>query len=239
MRRLKSLAAVILVAAATAGCTQTDRLTESEAIPFKTVKQDDPTRLAGETSVAVPGEAGVKTVVYEETYRWGSKLGRQKLEETLELKPQDEIVKVGTRKALTFTINAPGAGFEINIDAAGRRPEGYGAGRARIPGDALIIKGTVKNNGTKPVKPGGPIDLAVAHPALNGGLVMLATAGPGSIGPGQTAAVEWAGSLNNGKPGANPAIGDLGQLSIIPRAFVGPKNAINGQMKPIAGLPAI
>ncbi len=90
-RQMLFVFALTLIATAVSGCTDVRTVTESEVIPFETVKREDPSLLVGQTHVVQPGEQGLRTVVFEETYRFGAKLGRKKVKVETVFKPSGEI----------------------------------------------------------------------------------------------------------------------------------------------------
>ena len=236
-RKFPTLILLPLLILSISGCTQIKTTSESEIIPYKTVKNRDASMLEGQTKVIQPGEQGLRTIAYEETYKWGNKVERKKVKTETVFKPADEIVNVGTRKALIFTVKTAAGAFEIDVTAASRQAT-YGAGRGQIS-DAAVIKGTIKNVGQKPARTGGPTDLALIDPALKGGVVFLTTAPVAAVGPGQTINVTWAGSVNGGKPGKNAALATIAQVKVTARALVGPKNSIIGEARTLDGFPSL
>ena len=235
-RKFPALILLPLLILSASGCTEIKTTSESEIIPYKTVKNQDASMLEGQTKVIQPGEQGLRTIVYKETYKWGNKVERKKVKTETVFKPSLEIVNVGTRKALIFTVKTAAGAFEINVTSAAR--QAYGAGRGSIS-DAAVIKGTIKNVGQKPARTGGPTDLALIDPALKGGVVFLTTAPVAAVGPGQTVNVTWAGSLNGGKPGKNAALKTIAQMKVTARALVGPKNNIAGEVRTLDGFPSL
>ena len=236
-RTFPALILLPLLALSISGCTEIKTTSESEIIPYKTVKNHDASMLEGQTKVIQPGEQGLRTIVYKETYKWGNKVERKKVKTETVFKPSEEIVNVGTKKALLFTVKTAAGAFEINITAASRQP-GYGAGRGKIS-DAAVLKGTIKNIGQKPARTGGPTDLALIDPALRGGVAFLTTGPATAVGPGQTISVTWAGSVNGGKPGKNAALATIAQMKVTARASVGSRNSIIGEVRTLDGFPSI
>lgn len=236
-RSILILALLTLPLLAAIGCTEVKQTSESEIVPYETVKHDDPSLFEGEKKVVQTGEQGLRTVAFEETYKWGKKIKRRRIKNETVYKPSVEIVNIGTRKAIILTVKTAAGDFEINITAAGR-PASFAAGRGKIS-DALVVKGFIKNIGTKPARTGTPTDLAVISPALRDGLLTLTTSPVAALGPQQSAQTVWAGSLNNGKPGTNKAVTALGQLNVTARSLVGPRNAVMGEVRSLAGLPPI
>lgn len=237
LRKFSTLILLPLLILSISGCTEIKTTSESEIIPYKTVKNQDASILEGQTKVVQPGVQGLRTIVYKETYKWGNKVERKKVKTEIVFKPSLEIVNVGTRKALIITVKTATGEFEINVTAASRQPV-YGAGRGKIS-DAAVIKGAIKNIGQKAARTGGPTDLALIDPALKGGVVFLTTAPVATVGPGQTIDVTWAGSVNGGRPGTNAALATIAQMKVTARALVGPKNSIVGEARTLDGFPSL
>lgn len=216
-------------------CVRTKIITESEAIPYETVKEEDPALFKGTTQIKQEGIQGIKTVTYEERYS-GGRLSRKKIKEEVVYKPVDQIIKIGTRQALVFNLNNALGSYELTILAAKRLEEGFTYGRSRVRGDSIVITGTLKKLDQNKSSPGRIADLALINPSFGGKLIFLPLNAP-EVKPGEVQSVLWFGSLNSGKVGRNNAIGGVGEISVIPRAFIGPKNQITGESKSLAGLP--
>src|SRR5699024_9668781 len=67
------------------------------SVPFKTLKEDDPTLLKGETKVKREGVAGKKIVTYTVYYENGKEVTREIQSEEIVSQPVDEIILVGTK----------------------------------------------------------------------------------------------------------------------------------------------
>ncbi len=136
-----------------------------------------------------------------------------------------------------MAVQTPAGAFEINITAAGRQPA-YQSGRTKIS-DAVVLKGSIKNTGTRPARTGGPTDMALVHPALKGGLIILPASPVTALGPGQSVSATWAASVNGGKPGANSAFSGLTGLKVTARASISARNTVIGETQALEGLPPI
>ncbi len=71
---------------------------KGQAVPFRTIKQDDPSAFEGETSVARSGVKGARNVVYQLRYKNGELVARTIVRAKVTKKPVDALVKVGTKK---------------------------------------------------------------------------------------------------------------------------------------------
>ena len=87
--------------------------TESTAVPFATVRRDDPTLAKGSEAVSVKGRPGSHLVTFV-SYRAGAsggsagiEVGRTVLAESQVVAPVDQVVKVGTRVAPSVPTGPP------------------------------------------------------------------------------------------------------------------------------------
>ncbi len=81
--------------------------TETTAMPYATVRQDDATLAEGTEIVAVAGSEGSHVLTFE-SYRAGDvEVGRTVIAESVVAAPVDEVVKVGTRTAPTVPAAPP------------------------------------------------------------------------------------------------------------------------------------
>ncbi|MGU8074201.1 G5 domain-containing protein [Streptococcus suis] len=81
----------------------TEEVTETEAIPYETVRENDPTLEEGKEVVSVAGKAGVRTIVYTVTKTDGVETGREVKSDTITTPAVNEVIKVGTKKAPVIT----------------------------------------------------------------------------------------------------------------------------------------
>ena len=207
--------------------------TDSQIVPYKIVEQKDASMLDGSKKLVQSGEPGIRTVVYEDTYSWGGKVDRKQTKVETVLEPKNEIIRVGTRKAIVLEAKNSASTLRIIITAASLRPEGYG----RVPSDAIVIKGEVRNTGARATRTERVTDLALVDPSLRGGLLIL-VGSPGSLlGPGQTGPKVWTGSLNGNRKGQNAALTDISLIQLTTRAAIGPGNRIFGKTVLLTGLP--
>jgi uncharacterized protein YabE (DUF348 family) len=92
----------------------TKKETTTEAVPYRTTKQNDATLAKGQTKVVTAGKAGTKRVVRENVYvdgRLDAARSRVLTEKVLTA-PVDAVVKVGT-KAAPSAGNTSGAGLNL------------------------------------------------------------------------------------------------------------------------------
>lgn len=217
------------------GCTTTQTITKSEAIPYKSTKIEDPSMPAGMIRVKQAGIAGLRQVVYKERYSGDRLLSRDKISDKIVARPVEEIIQVGTAQPLIFTIKGRNGDFEITLTSFGRKSETITANK-KVSGDFLLLKGTIKNTGPKPARSGNFLDMAAIHPAIKGGLNFLTAAAPPQLSPGQSADAQWQGSINPGGNGTNAGIASPTDIQVIPRAFVLAKNKLAAPSKPLTGL---
>ncbi|CYV07363.1 G5 domain-containing protein [Streptococcus suis] len=81
----------------------TEEVTETEAVAYETVREDDPTLEEGKEVVSVAGEAGVRTIVYTVTKTDGVETGREVKSDVVTTPAVNEVIKVGTKKAPVIT----------------------------------------------------------------------------------------------------------------------------------------
>ncbi|CYU39424.1 G5 domain-containing protein [Streptococcus suis] len=94
---------VIKVGTKKAPVITTEEVTETEAVPYETVREDDPTLEEGKEVVSVAGKAGVRTIVYTVTKTDGVETGREVKSDTITTPAVNEVIKVGTKKAPVIT----------------------------------------------------------------------------------------------------------------------------------------
>lgn len=231
-------AAIIGLALLAMGCTEVRQTTESELVPFKTVKEADPTLLKGESKVVQKGEPGIRTVVHKSIYGWSGKESQKKIPGEMSLEPRNEIIKVGSRTEIVLDVNSRFAALQITIEAASLFPKGYGEGQARIATDAIAIKGTVKNIGARSARTDTITDLGLVHPTFDNDVLIVTGKPGGLLGPGQSVSKVWAISLRKGSQKAT-GVDDIGQFGVTTRGSIGIGNAVNGEIKSLAGLPRV
>ena len=231
-------AAIIGLALLAMGCTEVRQATESELVPFKTVKEEDPTLLEGESKVVQKGEPGIRTVVHKSTYGWSGRKSQEKIPGEMSLEARNEIIKVGSRIEILLNVKSRYATLQISIEAASLFPKGYGEGRARIATEAIAIKGTVKNIGARSVRTKTITDLGLVHSNFSNDVLIVTGKTGGLLGPGQTMSKVWAISLRRGSQKA-AGMEDIGQFGVTTRGSIGIGNAVNGEVKSLVGLPEI
>ncbi len=79
--------------------------TKEEVVEFKTIRKDDPEKDSGEESVESEGKDGKTIKTYKITYYEDKEYSRE-LTSTQTLKPQDKVIKVGT-KVVWKTLDTP------------------------------------------------------------------------------------------------------------------------------------
>ncbi|HEM5332509.1 TPA: G5 domain-containing protein [Streptococcus suis] len=94
---------VIKVGTKKAPVITTEEVTETEAVAYETVREDDPTLEEGKEVVSVAGKAGVRTIVYTVTKTDGVETGREVKSDTITTPAVNEVIKVGTKKAPVIT----------------------------------------------------------------------------------------------------------------------------------------
>ncbi|MBO3643106.1 G5 domain-containing protein [Streptococcus suis] len=94
---------VIKVGTKKAPVITTEEVTETEAVAYETVRENDPTLEEGKEAVVTPGQAGVRTIVYTVTKTDGVETGREVKSDTITTPAVNEVIKVGTKKAPVIT----------------------------------------------------------------------------------------------------------------------------------------
>ncbi|MHC3597612.1 G5 domain-containing protein [Streptococcus suis] len=94
---------VIKVGTKKAPVITTEEVTETEAVAYETVREDDPTLEEGKEVVSVAGKAGVRTIVYTVTKTDGVETSREVKSDTITTPAVNEVIKVGTKKAPVIT----------------------------------------------------------------------------------------------------------------------------------------
>lgn len=96
---------------------------KDETIKFKTVEKKDKKMLQGKTKVITKGENGSKTVTYEVKYVNGKEDSKEIVNEVINKKATDKVVKVGT-KSIDSTVKPNGVqsrnGFTLGQKISGR-----------------------------------------------------------------------------------------------------------------------
>ncbi|MDE1548168.1 G5 domain-containing protein [Jeotgalibaca caeni] len=93
---------------------------KEKEVAFKTIEEKDSTMLEGETKVTKNGANGYDSVTYEITYKAGKQTSKKEISRET-IKPQDKVIKVGTKKVITVkkeTVKEKILPFEIveNLD---------------------------------------------------------------------------------------------------------------------------
>ncbi|HRW17493.1 MAG TPA: ubiquitin-like domain-containing protein [Dermatophilaceae bacterium] len=83
--------------------------TQTVAVPFQTVKQDDATLTKGTTKVKTPGVAGTRTVTYVEVWVDGKLESRSEAGNEVTKAATDKVLLVGTKAAPVAPAAAPAA----------------------------------------------------------------------------------------------------------------------------------
>ncbi|MBA9004229.1 G5 domain-containing protein [Thermomonospora cellulosilytica] len=111
-------------------------VTETEEIPFKTKRVNDPTLAEGTTEVRRRGVAGVRTLTYEVTVTDGVQTGKKLVREVVTKAPVTRVIAVGTKQTPRCDPNYSGACVPIadDVDCAG----GGGNGPAYVDGPVRI-----------------------------------------------------------------------------------------------------
>jgi hypothetical protein len=124
---------------------ETQEVTETESIAFKTVTKNDSNLDKGVSEVSQTGIKGSKLLTYEVTYTDGTETNRRLIDEEVIKKPVDKIVLKGTYVALVVNV-APASNCDPNyaggcvpiaydVDCAG----GSGNGPAYVSGPVTVI----------------------------------------------------------------------------------------------------
>lgn len=121
--------------------------TQTEAIPFESVTENDASRNAGETFLSTAGVNGVRTIKYEVTYKDGNEDSRKQISSIVTTEPVTQITKLGTyvrptsppppAASSSCDPNYSGACVPIasDVDCAG----GSGNGPAYVSGPVYVI----------------------------------------------------------------------------------------------------
>ncbi|WP_368901912.1 G5 domain-containing protein [Oceanobacillus oncorhynchi] len=88
----------------------TETTTETEAIAFETVYENDSTLEKGKEVVSQEGQNGTRTITYKETYENGKLISKEQVSSEVTKEPVKKIVKVGTKEAVSATQVLDGAG---------------------------------------------------------------------------------------------------------------------------------
>jgi hypothetical protein len=112
-------------------------VTETQKIPFKEKKVNDPTLSKGSSRVTTRGVAGVKKVTYEVTYADGVQTGKKLLRAVTTAALITQVTMIGTKEAAQCDPNYAGACVPIasDVDCAG----GSGNGPAYVKGPVTVI----------------------------------------------------------------------------------------------------
>ena len=120
---------------------------ETEAIPFATTSENDPSINEGESIVSQAGVNGTRTTTYEVVYTDGKETRRKQVSETITKQPVTKIVLIGTYvPPVAAPTPAPSPGCDPNysggcvpiasdVDCAG----GSGNGPAYVAGPVYVI----------------------------------------------------------------------------------------------------
>lgn len=71
----------------------------SERIPYQTIEEEDSSLEKGETFVVQEGREGIKSITYQETYKNGKLVSKQKVSTVITQHPINKIVKIGTKES--------------------------------------------------------------------------------------------------------------------------------------------
>lgn len=112
-------------------------------IPFKTIKENDPSLLEGTEKVIQQGKDGKKEITYKVTYTGGEKTSEEKISEKVVKQPTSKIIAVGTKKQIEEADESRGEGA-----VAGTATESGGGGglipavliMTLVGGGAFLIK---------------------------------------------------------------------------------------------------
>ena len=124
-----------------------EEVTTTEAIAFKTVRQNDNTLSKGKTKVAQAGQKGVRTIVTRVRRTDGEITSQEVLRDEVTTEPVDQIVLVGTKPVygiyhgMEVSFNKQTGSIDLAAQAAligtGSTP-GSSGWRAKINGDGTI-----------------------------------------------------------------------------------------------------
>ncbi|MEW2354104.1 G5 domain-containing protein [Spirillospora sp. NPDC029432] len=116
-------------------------VTETEVIPYKTRRVNDPTLARGETKVRIRGVKGVRTLTYKVTVTDGVETGRKLVRKAVTRAPVTRIIAVGTKRTRQCDPNYSGACVPItsDVDCAGGSGDGpgYVQGPVRVVGSDI------------------------------------------------------------------------------------------------------
>lgn len=121
---------------------ETKTVTESEAIPFKTVTKNDASMDKGESEVTQDGVKGVLTITYKVTYTNDQETARKKIKEEVTKEPVNKIIAKGTYVApkaqscdsnysgscvplVSYDLDCPDIGSSVYV--TGSDPHGFDA----------------------------------------------------------------------------------------------------------------
>lgn len=112
-------------------------VTETQKIPFKENRVNDPTLSKGSSRVTTRGVTGVKKVTYEVTYADGVETGKKLLRTVITTAPVTQVTMIGTKEVAQCDPNYAGACVPIasDVDCAG----GGGNGPAYVKGPVRVI----------------------------------------------------------------------------------------------------
>lgn len=88
----------------------TETTTETDAVAFEVVEENDPTLEKGQTVVMQEGQNGVRTITYKETYTNGKLTSKEQVSSEITQQPVNKVVKVGIKEAASATQVLDGAG---------------------------------------------------------------------------------------------------------------------------------
>lgn len=133
-----------------------DKIVVEENIPYTTSKQETDSLYKGEKETVQRGENGLKSVVYEVTYKDGVEISRDSVSEETIYEPKAEIVKVGTKAkaaAVQSTDSLPSRG-SIRYKASYKmRATAYDPSPSANGGHTTTATGTAIKHGVVAVDP--------------------------------------------------------------------------------------
>lgn len=116
----------------------TTRITETEPIPYQTVRINDSSLAKGKTVVKTAGKAGVRTLTYDVTTTDGVETAKKLVESVVTTKPVDRVIRVGTKVTQSSSCHpsySPCVPYASDVDCAG----GSGNGPAYVSGPIKVI----------------------------------------------------------------------------------------------------
>jgi hypothetical protein len=134
-----------LIPAPQAMKAETKTVTETVALPYQSVTQDDVSLEAGKTVVAVTGVNGEKEVAFEVTYLGGAETARKQVGERVTKAPINEVKKVGTKakkasyKPVASKCHSSYEGVCVPIAADVDCSGGSGNGPAFVSGPLRVV----------------------------------------------------------------------------------------------------